>query len=98
MKEVNPEELLNDHDIKILKDISVCMLDTWSKEIEEKKRNRIYDNVALDAFMSVFTLMIDDFTKNKNIKNYISHAYGGPRIAIDAPIRYGYDTQLVDSK
>jgi len=98
MPEIDPAELLNDHDIKILRGLSTHIYNIWSKEIEEDKRERVYDNVALDAFMSVFTLMIDDFTKNKNIKNYISHAYGGPRIAIDAPIRYGYDTQLVDSK
>ncbi len=88
MKEVNPAEILTDHDIKTLKEVSLHMLNIWSREIEEKKRDRIYDNVALDAFMSTFVLMIDDLVRDKNVKKYVSHIYGGPRIAIDAPIKY----------
>ncbi len=88
MKEVNPAEILTDHDTKILKEVSLCMLNIWSREIEEKKRDRIYDNVALDAFMSTFVLMVDDLIRDKNVKKYVSHVYGGPRIAIDAPIKY----------
>ena len=98
MQTVEPEEIINEHDIKILHDLSINMLNIWSKEIEEKQRSRIYDNTALDAFMSVFTLMIDDFIKNKNIKNYISHVYGAPRLAIDVPIRYDHDVETKDNK
>ncbi len=88
MEEINNAETLTDYDIKILKEVSVCMLNIWSREIEEKKKARIYDNVALDAFMSTFVLMINDMIRDRNIKEYISHVHGSPRIAIDAPIRY----------
>ncbi len=88
MEKIDLAEILTDNDIKILKEVSVCMLNIWSREIEQKKRPRIYDNVALDAFMSTFVLMINDLIHDKNVNKYVSHVYGGPRISIDAPIRY----------
>lgn len=88
MKEIDPAEILSDHDVQILKDMSSCLLTIWSREIQEKKRTKIYDNRTLDEFMSEFTLMIDDLQKNKNIKNYISHALGRARLEIDAPVSY----------
>ena len=88
MQKVDPKEQLDEHDIKILNDLSTKLLEIWSKEIEDKQLTFVYNNLALDEFMSVFTLMVNDFIKNKNIKNYISHAYGSPRLVIDAPIRY----------
>ncbi len=90
MREAEPAELLDDHDIRILNDLSMKLLDIWHKELEDKQLTFIYDNVALDDFMSEFTLMINDFIKNKNIKNYISHAHGGPSLSIDVKMRYDY--------
>ncbi len=93
MQEAEPAELLDDHDIRILNDLSMKLLDIWHKELEDKQLTFIYDNVALDDFMSEFTLMINDFIKNKNIKNYISHAHGGSSLSIDVPMRYDYMRQ-----
>ncbi len=90
MREAEPAELLDDHDIRILNDLSMKLLDIWHKELEDKQLTFIYDNVALDNFMSEFTLMINDFIKNKNIKNYISHAHGGPSLSIDVKMSYDY--------
>jgi len=90
MREAEPAELLDDHDIRILNDLSMKLLDIWHKELEDKQLTFIYNNVALDNFMSEFTLMINDFIKNKNIKNYISHVHGGPSLSIDVPMRYDY--------
>ncbi len=87
MPEIDPE-VLNDHDIKTLEGLSECLLGIWSEEIEEKRRNSIYDNKALEDFMAVFTVMVDDLVKKKNIKDYISHVRGA-RLTIEVPIRYG---------
>lgn len=88
MPEIEPAEVLTDHDIKTLEELSTCLLGIWSEEIEEKGRNKIYDNNALDAFMSVFTVMIDDLVHKKNIKDYISHVRGA-YLTIEVPVRYG---------
>lgn len=81
-------EVLNDHDIKTLEGLSECLLGIWSEEIEAKGRNKIYDNRALEDFMAVFTVMVDDLVKKKNIKDYISYVRG-PYFTVEVPVRYG---------
>ena len=84
---VETSEMLTDHDVKTLKELSGCLLSIWSEEIEEKKRQMIYDNETLDDFMSLFTVMIDDLANKKNIKDYISFVRG-PHLTIEAPVKY----------
>ena len=86
MPEIDPE-VLNDHDIKTLEGLSECLLGIWSEEIETKRRNKVYDNKALEDFMAVFTVMVDDLVKKKNIKDYISYVRG-PYFTIEVPVRY----------
>ena len=87
MPESNTAEMLTDHDIETLKELSTCLLGIWSREIEEKKRNKTYDNKALDAFMAEFTVMIDDFVNKKNIIDYVSYVRGA-YLTIEVPVRY----------
>lgn len=88
MPEIDPAEALTDNDIKTLEELSTCLLGIWSEEIEEKGRNKIYDNNALEDFMAVFTVMVDDLVKKRNIKDYISHVRGA-YLTVEAPVRYG---------
>lgn len=87
MTDENPAETLTDHDIKILEKLSIDLYDIWSQEIQQKKRDTVYDNKTLDAFISEFTVMIDSLTRDKNIKNYISHIHG-TSLTIGVPVRY----------
>lgn len=87
MTEIEPVEKLTDHDIKILEGLSKCIFDIWSEEIQKKKRGTVYDNKAIDDFMSEFTIMIDNIMRNKNIKDYISHAHGS-YLTVEIPVRY----------
>lgn len=84
---IYPEDKLTDHDIKTLEELSTCLLGIWSREIEEKKRDHIYDNKALDAFMAEFTVMIGDLINKKNIVDYISYVHGA-HLTIEVPVRY----------
>lgn len=86
MPEIDPE-VLNDHDIKTLEGLSECLLGIWSEEIETKRRRKVYDNDTLEDFMAIFTVMVDDLIKKKNIKDYISHIKG-PYFTVDVPARY----------
>jgi len=88
MSEIDPVEALTDHDIKTLEELSTCLLGIWSEEIEEKGRSKIYDNKALEDFMAVFTVMVDDLVHKKNIRDYISHIRGA-YLTIEVPVRYG---------
>lgn len=81
-------EILNDHDVKTLEELSICMLNIWSKEIEEKKRKKVYDNTTLDAFMAELTIMIEDIIRSKKITDYISHIHGA-RFVVEVPIING---------
>ena len=87
MVDIDSSEVLTDHDINVLQEVSGCMLSIWSEEIEEKNRKKIYDNESLDDFMSIFTVMVDDLIHNKNIKDYISYVRG-PHLTVEAPVRY----------
>jgi hypothetical protein len=87
MTEIVPTETLTEHDIKILEELSRNLFDIWSKEIQKNKRSTVYDNEALDDFMSEFTIMIDNVTHNKHIKDYISHTHG-TFFAIEVPVKY----------
>lgn len=87
MTEIDPAETLTEHDIKILEALSGNIFDIWSEEIQKKKRRTVYDNKALDDFMSELTIMIDNLTRNKHIKDYISHTHGA-YLTVEAPIKY----------
>jgi len=86
-KTIYPEDKITDHDIKILEELSTYLLGIWSREIEEKRRDRIYDNNALDDFMSEFAIMISDIRNKKNIADHISYVRG-PHLTIEVPVRY----------
>jgi hypothetical protein len=86
MTEIDPAELLTDHDIKILGELSMSIFDIWSEEIQKKKRGIVYDNKTLDDFMSEFTIMVDSLIREKNIKDYISHIHGN-YLTIEVPVR-----------
>jgi hypothetical protein len=87
MTEIHPAEAPTEHDIKILENMSRNLFDIWSEEIQKKKRDTVYDNKALDDFMSEFAIMVDNITRNKNIKDYISHTHGS-YLTIEVPVRY----------
>lgn len=87
MTEIYPAEALTEHDIKILENISRNIFDIWSEEIQKKKRDAVYDNKALDDFMSEFAIMVDNLTRNKHIKDYISHTHG-TYLTIEVPVKY----------
>lgn len=87
MTEIDPAEVLTEHDIKILENLSRNMFDIWSEEIQKNKRSTVYDNEALDDFMSEIAIMIDNLTRNKHIKDYISHTHGA-YLTIEAPVKY----------
>lgn len=87
MTEIDPAEALTEHDIKILGDLSRCLFDIWSEEFQKKKRDTVYDNKTLDDFMSEFTIMLDNLTTNKHIKDYISHTYR-TYFSIEVPVKY----------
>lgn len=88
MTEIDPAEALTDHDIKILEKLSSDIFGIWSEEIQKKKRGTVYDNKALDDFMSEFTIMVDNLARNKQIKDYISHTHGA-YLTIEVPVKYG---------
>jgi hypothetical protein len=83
---IDPEDVLTEHDIKILGDLSRDIFDIWSEEIQKNKRERVYDNAILDDFMSEFTIMIDNLIRNKNIKDYISYTHGA-YFALEVPAK-----------
>lgn len=76
LKEIYPKDKLTDHDIETLEELSKCLLGIWSKEIEEKGRDNIYDNNSLDSLIAVFTSMVDDLVQKKNMKDYVSYVRG----------------------
>ena len=87
MTEIDPTEALTDHDINISEHLSENIFDIWSEEIQKKKRGTVYDNKALDNFISELTIMVDNITRNKQIKDYISHTHGD-YLAIEVPVKY----------
>ncbi len=64
-------EIISDRDVKNLYDISMCILHI-RKKAQDENRKTVYDNRALEEFMDEFTLMIDEISRKKNIKDYIS--------------------------
>jgi hypothetical protein len=87
MTEIDPAEVLTEHDIKNLEILSSNIFDIWSKEIQKNKRSRVYDNETLDDFISEFAIMIDNLTRNKHIKDYITHTHG-TYLTIEVPIKH----------
>jgi hypothetical protein len=87
MTEIDPAEILTEHDIKILEALSRNIFDIWSEEIQKKKRRTVYDNKALDDFMSELAIMVDNLTRNKQIKDYIAHTHGA-YLTIEVPVKY----------
>lgn len=88
MTEIDPAEELTEHDIKILEKLSRNLFDIWSEEIQKNKRSEVYDNEALDDFISEFTIMVDNLIHNKHIIDYVSHTHGAYLI-IEVPVKYG---------
>ena len=86
-------EIISDRDVKNLHDLLVCILHI-RKRAKDENRKTVYDNRALEEFMDQFTLMIDEVSRNKNIKDYISHIMGAlkdskvPLFGIDVPVKY----------
>lgn len=85
-KEPELVEMITDRDVKNLYDLSMCILNI-RKRAKDENRETVYDNRALEEFMDQFTLMIDEISRNKNIKDYISHIVGA-RFGIDVPVKY----------
>jgi hypothetical protein len=79
-------EIISDRDVKTLYDLSMCILHIRKKAQDEDSKIT-YDNRALEEFMNEFTLMIDEISRKKNIKDYISHIMGA-RFGIDVPVKY----------
>ena len=87
MTEIDPAETLTEHDTKILEKLSRNLFDIWSEEIQKNKRSTVFDNEAFDDFISEFTIMVDNLTNNKHIKDYISHTHGA-YLSIEVPVKY----------
>lgn len=85
-KEPDLVEIISDRDVRNLYDLSICILKIRKKAKDEGREN-VYDNLALEKFMDEFTLMIDNISSKKNIKDYISHIMGA-RFGIDVPVKY----------
>ena len=84
--ELELSEIISDRDVKNLYDLSMCILHI-RKNAKDENRETIYDNRALEQFMDEFTLMINEISRKKNIKDYISHV-AGARFGIDVPVKY----------
>lgn len=85
-KEPELAEIISDRDVKNLYDLSMCILNI-RKRAKDENRKTVYHNSALEEFMDQFTLMIDEVSRKKNIKDYISHVMGA-RFGIDVPVKY----------
>ncbi len=85
-REPELSELISDGDVTNLYDLSMCILHIRKKAIDENRKT-VYDNSALERFMDEFTLMIDEISKKKNIKDYISYV-AGSRFEISVPVEY----------
>jgi hypothetical protein len=79
-------EIISDRDVINLYDLSMCILHIRKKATDEHRKT-VYDNSTLGRFMDEFTLVIDEISKKKNIKDYISHVVG-PRFEISVPVKY----------
>ena len=79
-------EIISDRDVKNLYDLSMCILHI-RKKAKDENRETVYDNRTLEEYMNEFTLMIDEISRQKNIKDYISHVIGA-RFGIDVPVKY----------
>jgi len=79
-------EIISDRDVKNLHDLLVCILNI-RKRAKDENRKTVYHNSALEQFMDEFALMVDEISRKKNIKDYISHVMGA-RFGIDVPVKY----------
>lgn len=79
-------EIISDRDVKNLYDLSMCIFHI-RKKAKDENRETVYDNHTLEEYMNEFTLMIDEISRQKNIKDYISHIVGA-RFGIDVPVKY----------
>ncbi len=79
-------EIISDRDVKNLYDLSMCILNIRKRATDENRKT-VYDNYTLERFMDELTLMIDDISRKKNIKDHISHVMGA-RFGIDVPVKY----------
>ena len=79
-------EIISDRDVKNLYNLSMCILHI-RKKAKDENRETVYDNCALEQFMNEFTLMINEISRKKHIKDYISHVMGA-RFGIDVPVKY----------
>lgn len=85
-KDPELSETISDRDITNLYDISMCILNI-RKRAKDENRKTIYDNPTLEEFMDEFTIMIDEISRKKNIKDFIAHR-PTPSFEISAPVRY----------
>ena len=79
-------EIVSDRDVTNLYDLSMCIFNI-RKKAKNEKRKTTYDNRALEEFMDDFTLMIDEISRKKNIKDFIAHR-PGPTFEISVPVKY----------
>ncbi len=82
-----PAEIISDRDVTNLYDLSMCILQI-RKRAKEENRKTTYDNPTLDSFMDEFTLMIDEISRKKNIKDFISHPPNGSQLEVSTRVQY----------
>lgn len=86
-KEPELSEIISDRDVTNLYDLSMCILHI-RKRAKDENRKTTYDNSTLEEFMDEFTLMIDEISRKKNIKDFIAHR-PTPSLEISTPVKYG---------
>ena len=84
-KEPELSEIISDRDITNLYYLSMCILHI-RKKARDEKRDGVYDNSTLEEFIDNFTLMIDEISRKKNIKDFIAYR-PGPMLEISVPVK-----------
>ena len=79
-------EIVSNRDVTNLYDLSMCILNI-RKKARDEKRDGVYDNRTLEEFVDNFTLMIDEISRKKNIRDFIAHR-PGPILEISVPVKY----------
>jgi hypothetical protein len=85
-KEAELSEIISDRDVTNLYELSMCILHL-RKKAKDENRKATYDNATLEEFIDNFTLMIDEISRKKNIKDFIAHR-PGPILEVSAPVKY----------
>lgn len=86
IREPELAEIISDRDVTNLYDLSMCIVKI-RKKAKDEKRKTVYDNQTLENFMDEFTLMINEISRTKNIRNYIARK-PRPTFEISTPVIY----------